>query len=317
MEFFIPRPLIRWCFQFLLAALANRYNIGIVAYAMMPTHLHIIVNIGQDPNRPHDLPEFKKQLHANLAKIVNAYWGRSGHVMCADSVGDCIRIVDDVTELQQLSYVECNGVAAGMGRRPEDLKGAISQRRWLTVPQKIARPPFYFQERTWADEETLQLCVPKLFEQMGYDRESFQKVSQERLNRDLRRVRKRIKKSGKQVRTLKEIEEQTLVEKTEKSSADHSRAHLVGSDNAVKAEEFHRLESFLSWHDDALRRAKAGEEDVVFPPGTYKAAKKYGCRVADMEYYCSSVRRRDEGRLEEKYDAKVTNDHKRVIVLME
>ena len=300
--------MLRWCFMFLLAAMARRYNIGIVAYAMMPTHLHIIVNPGEDPDRPFDLPEFKKQLHANWAKIVNAYWDESGHVMCRDSVGDCIRIVDDVSELQQLSYVELNGVAAGMGRRPEDMKGAFSQRRWLTHPKVVSRPPFWFQERTWADTETLQLCVPKLHQQRGIDRETFREISQKRLLKDLKKIRRRVKKSGKRVRTLRELERLKPVPKHDKSAADHSQAHLVGQDTTLKADEYHKLEAFWAWHDDSLRRAREGEEDVVFPPGTYKAAKKYGAKVASVEYYSAKVRRRDEGRLEEKYELRIANN---------
>jgi hypothetical protein len=156
-----------------------------------------------------------------------------------------------------------------------------------------------------------------LFAQRGVTAEEFERITQKRLLRDLRRVRKAVKKSGKTVRKLRDLERQKPTEKVESSAADHSCALMVGQDATEKAEEYHRLEAFWAWHADALRRARAGEEDVVFPPGTYKAAKKYGCKVAEMRYFGAPVRRRDRGQLPEKYSRRLENEASRVSVLLE
>jgi hypothetical protein len=303
--------------MYLLAAMSRRYNIGIVAYAMMPNHIHIIVNPGLDPSRPFDLPEFKKQLLANFSKIVNKIWDRNGHVMCRDSTGDCIRIVDDPAELQQISYVECNGVAKGYGRRPEDLDGAVSMRRWLTNPIAVSRPQIYFQEQKWADQEVLRLCVPKLHAGRGHNAATFQKLSQERLLKDLRRVRRVVKKAGKPVLRLRDLESRIPVHKNESSAADHSCAHIVGQDKARKAAEYHNLRAFWAWHADALRRLKEGEEDVLFPPGTYKAVQKYGARVASHEYFRAKLRRRDRPRANNPFELGRAKKSRRSVTQLE
>jgi hypothetical protein len=311
--FFVPRPLIRQAFMFILATAARRYNIGIVAYAMMPTHLHIIVNPGEDPTRDFDLPGFKQFLNSNLARFVNYYWGgRKGHVFCRDSVGDSIRIVDAPTEAQQIIYAELNPIVEGMGHRPEALDGVTSLRKWLTLPKVVKRPPVFFQERSWREEETLRLCVPKLYQKLGYSPAEFQKLTQDRLNREIKKVHKRLKKQGKRIKSLRELEKAKPSFTPGHSSADHSRAWMVGQDREEKAKEYHNLEAFWAWHEDSLERAKAGEEDVVFPPGTYRAAKKYGCRVASKEYFEAKVRRRDRSQLNDKYERKLRCDEARV-----
>ncbi len=313
-DFLLPHFMIRWAFMFILATAARRYNIGIVAYALMPTHIHIVVKPQEDPTKDFDLVEFRKFVRSNLAKFVNAHWdGRRGSIFCGDSVGDSIKILDCESELDQLLYTETNGVSAGLGKRPEDLKGAISLRKWVTEPQTIERPPFWFQERTWEAEETLQLSVPKHFEEMGVTREEFQEVSTNGLELRLRRIRKERKKQGLGYKSLQFLESLRPTLAYGHSSADHSRALMVGESKAAKCQEYHDARAWWSWHADALKRQKAGEENVVFPPGTYKAAKKYGAKVADAKYYKAPTRRRDRHRpVEERYERQLKNDEGRI-----
>ncbi len=291
--------------MFILATACRRYNIGVVGYAMMPTHIHIIVRLQLDKSRDYDLVEFRKFVRSNLALYVNWYWDLKGSRFCRDSIGDSIKILDAESEAAQLLYVELNGVSAGLGRRPEELDGAISQRRWLTDPKVIERPSGWFQTRTWNDEEELRLCVPELLES-EFTPAEFRKWSSNKLDQALRRLHRTRKQAGLGYRTLRELELETpCFEAIQHSSADHSRAHLVGEDPAQKAVEFHNLRAFVRWHGRSLERARRGEQGVVFPPGTYLAAKKYGAKVAEPSAYQAPVRRRDEGTLEAKYRSQV------------
>ncbi len=309
---FQPHPLIRAAFMFILATAARRYNIGIVAYAMMPTHIHIVVRPQLDPTKPYDLVEFRKFVRSNMALFVNSYWDLKGARFCRDSVGDSIKILDEASELDQLLYVELNGVSAGLGRRPEELDGAISQRKWLTKAREIERPEFWFQKRTWNETESLQLCVPKLLSHQ-YSPTEFEKWSMDLLEQRLRRVRKERRKAGLQSKTLFELERITPdFSQPEHSSADHSRAQMVGEDKLEKAREFHNIRAFVRWHADALQRQRDGEENVVFPPGTYKAAR-YGARVAEPNRFVAPIRRRDECELGRLYERQIQNDHQRLI----
>lgn len=281
---------------------------------MMPTHIHIVVRAGVDPTRDFDLVEFRKFTRSNLALFLNAYWDGSGGIFCRDSVGDSIKILDCESELDQLLYVECNGAEAGLGKRPEDLKGAISQRAWLTEPVSVKRPEIWFQKRTWGDEVELKLCVPSEFAKRGTTAKEFQKLSSDALDLRLRRIRKRRQKEGKESVSLDILEIQDLSRDEESSVADHSRALMVGTNKRAKALEYHNYKGWWAWHRAALSRLQRGEKNVVFPPGTYMAAKKYGARVASGGRYRAPIRRRDEaeGVLEKRYARQLKSDSRRI-----
>lgn len=309
---FWAHALVRQAFMFILATAARRYNIGIVAYAMMPNHIHIIVRPQPDPDRPFDLVEFRKFVRSNMALFVNAHWDLKGSRFCPDSVGDSIKILDEESEIDQLLYVETNGVNAGFGRRPEEFDGAFSQRRWLTSPITVDRPSFWFQKRTWNASEELKLCVPTLQSSAMSARE-FEKESTERLNQRLRVIHKARKKEGLGYRTLREVEaEMPDFEERRGSTADHSRAVMVGTNVAQKAREFHNLRAWRIWYARALQRLRDGETNVVFPPGTYKLAREAGVSVANSGQYTAKVRRRDQSSLELRYVSQVQADEIRL-----
>lgn len=314
-EHFLPHQVVREAFMFILATMARRYNIGIVAYAMMPNHIHILVRLQVDPTREYDLVEFKKQVRSNFALFLNAHWDdRKGAVFCRDSIGQSIKVLDADSELDQLTYIETNGVSAGLGRRPEELDGAISQRRWLTAPRIVKRPDFWFRPQKWRDEEELKLVVPTLFHEQGVGPEEFQELSTNALELRIRRVRKRRAKQGMHTTSLAELEQRRPLREAGRSVASHSRALMVGKSRVEKAREYHNLSSWWSWYESARSRARRGEEGVVFPPGTYRAAKKYGAKVASNRYFRAPVRRRDAsaGGLERKYETLIENDELRV-----
>ncbi len=317
--FFLPHAAIVQAFMFLLAAASRIYNIGIVAYALMPNHLHIFVRPQLDPDKPYDLVEFKRYVNSNFARFLNAYWDdrEGGSVFCQDSIGDSIKVLDAESEIKTLTYAELNGVSAGIGKTPACGNGAFSLRKWLTEPVEVSRPDIYFQPRTWEETETLQLCVPKCFEERGHDLESFRELSENRLRADMKRVHKRRKKQGLSSRPISEFAQQ-IPDFTvyKRSAADHGRAWMMGECRIAKAREYHDLRAFHAWHEDSFQRKKSGEEGVVFPPGTYKAVRRYGAAVASKARYRAPVRRRDECRgLEVVHERSIQHDERRLNIV--
>ena len=303
---FAPHPLIVSAFMFIIATASRRYNVGIVAYALMPNHIHLIIRPFFDPDKPSDPVLFRRFVRSNFGRFINFFWQQRGldtrgAVFCYDSTGDSIMIIDAESEIDQIRYVELNGVRAGLETRPEYLKGAISQRRWLTNPPTVERPKVWFQRRSWEESEVLRLCVPPKAEEKGHDARSFQEKSQEIINQSIRKEHARRKSAGLGFRRLSDIAKDVPAMEFGHSEADYSRAVLVGADKQLKALEFHNLRAWNSWYDDAKRRLKAGETNVVFPPGTYQLAALHGVQVADESYFRAPIRRRDAGNLGQLY----------------
>jgi hypothetical protein len=293
---FAYHPFVVAAFMFIVATASRRFNVGIVAYALMPNHIHIIIRPFLDPDRPSDPVEFRKFLRSNFARCINAYWrslgfDTCGSVMCRDSTGNTIQILDAETELANILYVEMNGMRAGLETRPEFLKGAMSMRRWLTTPVMVTRPLFWFQSRSWEEQEVLQLCLPPKVAATRETVDQFQARSQRALNRAIQREHGRRRTAGLKSRRLSALQQQMPTMRPGRSAADYSETLVTGNDPEVVAQELHNIRAFRVWHADARRRTCEGEEDVLFPPGTYQAVVRYGVRVADEDYWEATVKR--------------------------
>lgn len=281
---FAPTPLIRHAFTFIVAALAERYRVGIVAYAMMCTHIHIlIVDLG-DPDQPSDVPRFRSVLRSTFAQFIKWYWGReNGRIFCPDSIGKSISVLDFDSIEKAIAYIESNPMEAGMEKSPEQMKGAVSLRKWLLEPLVVSRPDVYFQKRTWVETAELKLVVPPEAEKMGHTPESFYKTTKSALDDRLASIAKTRRKEKKKARPLHVLERLRPEHGTRRVGADHTEVLLNCADPIRAAIEFQRIRSFRAQHARALQRRRDGEVDVLFPPGTYKAARVYGVKVREPD----------------------------------
>lgn len=277
---FVPTELITQAFCFILASLARRYRVGIVAYAMMCTHIHVIVvDLGSE-GEPSDVPRFRSVLRSTFAQFVKLYWQRdNGRIFCPDSVGSSIKILDFSSIEEAIAYVETNPMEAGMERTPAAMKGAVSLRKWLLSPITIERPDVYFQKRTWADSEQLQLVVPPIALEAGHTVQSFYEASNQAVEHAVRRIQRARKRKKLKSRPLHVLRRLTPDCGRGRSSADHSEALLSCNDPVRAAMEYARIRAFRAAHSRALHQLLEGNRDVEFPPGTYLAARVYGVNV--------------------------------------
>lgn len=276
----MPTPLIRHAFCFILASLAKRYRVGIVSYALMCSHIHLlVVDLGEE-GKPSDLPRFRSVLRSTFAQFIRWYWEREcGCIFCPDSVGKSIKIVDLNSIEEVIAYIETNPMAAGMEKSPKMMKCAVSQREWLLEPFEVERPSVYFQKRTWGERATLRLVVPPEAVKQGHTPESFYELTSNVLQKAVKKLQRERKRAGKRARPLHVIERLRPEDGGGKSSADHSEVLVCCQDPVRRALELDKIRAFRNEHKRAMRDLRDGVDDVVFPPGTYKAARHYGVRV--------------------------------------
>lgn len=278
--FFVPTELVCRAFQFILATGLRRYRVGLVAYAMMGSHIHILVVDLGDAHSPSDIPGFRKFVRSTFAQFIKWYWERdNGRIFCPDSTGCSVNVLDFASMEEAIAYIETNPMSAGLEKSPERMQGAVSLRKWLIAPKTVVRPSVYFQRRSWRDSEELALCVPPGARAIGHDEASFYQVTKAAVDRRVKQIARERKRAGLKFRPLYLIRRLRPEAGKTKSAADHSEALLATKDPYLAALEFNRVRIFRAQHRRALKRLREGEADVVFPAGTYAAAKRYGVKV--------------------------------------
>lgn len=278
---FVPTELMCQAFQFILATAARRYNVGIVAYALMCSHIHLLVVDLGEAGQTSDVPGFRRFVRSTFGQFVRWYWNREiGRIFCPDSVGKSINVLDFQSVEEAIVYIETNPTAAGMEKTPELMKGAVSLRKWLVQPKYVERPPVYFQRRTWEESERLELVVPPTARAKGFTSATFYERTKRAVDARVKSIDKMRRKEGRRAKPLHVIRRLRPEDGKGKSAGDHKEILVACKDPIRSSAEFSKIRAFRRAHALALHRLRNGDRDVVFPPGTYLAAKRYGVRVA-------------------------------------
>lgn len=136
-----PSPAVNQLVTYCLARAARRHEIDVIAFAVMSTHLHLIL---RDPKRR--LPFFCQELFSNLARALNVAQETGGPVFMQGSYGRPV-LKSPEALYKALAYVTANPVAAGCVREPRLWPGLI------TLPKELgrrtftaARPGYFFRD---------------------------------------------------------------------------------------------------------------------------------------------------------------------------
>lgn len=93
----------------------NKYKLSILAYCLMPNHVHFIVI----PSTPHSLYKTFNMCHMLYSQYFNRKEGRTGHLW-QGRFHSCI--LDEKHLYAAIRYVETNPVRAQLVRKAEDWK---------------------------------------------------------------------------------------------------------------------------------------------------------------------------------------------------
>ncbi len=137
--------LVTYC----LARAARRHQIEVIAFAVMSTHLHLIL---RDPKRR--LPFFCQELFSNLARALNVAQDTGGAVFAQGSYGRPV-IKTPEALYKELAYVLANPVAAGCVREPRLWPGLITLPEHLGRRTYTADRPDYFFRNPEEEEGAL------------------------------------------------------------------------------------------------------------------------------------------------------------------
>jgi putative transposase len=99
----------------LLLAYSRRFGIGVIAYCLMPNHVHLVVT----PTTPDGVPRALRAVHGQYAQRVHRMHGVNGHLWQGRYFSCAL---DTPHFLNAVRYVELNPVRAGIIERPESYR---------------------------------------------------------------------------------------------------------------------------------------------------------------------------------------------------
>lgn len=134
-----PSNDVRQTFRYCLAHAARKYDLRIHALIVLSNHVHIVCT-----DVHGRLPEFMAWLDGNVARALNARYGRGESFWAPGSYSD-VTLDGDEEIIDKMAYVITNAVAAGLVARPSQWPGV------RTLPHDVgaatieaARPAFFF-----------------------------------------------------------------------------------------------------------------------------------------------------------------------------
>lgn len=119
----------------LLRETSQRYGLRVVAYVLMPNHVHLLVRVSEVP-----LGRAMQFLQGNFARWYNRHHGYTGHLFQGRYGA---RLCEDERYLWALvRYIHANPVRAGLvaepGRYPWSSYREYTSRRWKVVSEPDA-----------------------------------------------------------------------------------------------------------------------------------------------------------------------------------
>ena len=265
---------VRQVIEYTLAYCLQDHEIELHAIVTEGNHLHRVDTDGDGLR-----PEFLRDFHSLVARQLNRYYGEGDAFFSNKQTN----IVDNATPndvLRRIVYTMGNPVADGIEREGKNHKGI--RKRWPQPEKVIKRPEGFFrpieQGGVAPDEVTLRFSRPPGWE--GLTDSEFDHL-----------LETRVLAYEKEKREVRDAEGKAFLcdspgPRPGPRSFPKSRHRLFGLAPLIGAAikehrlaAIARLREFRRAHKAARLRMLAGEKGVVFPHGTFQAAKRWAVLV--------------------------------------
>ncbi len=258
--------------EYIVAVVAGRTDVCIHAVCVLSNHWHVVAS---DPEAR--IPEFLRDVHALIAKCVNAALGRWENVWSAEQTS-LVRASGDEDVLERIVYTMANPVSAGLVANGDSWPGL--RLCWPAVRKPVARPKQFFRDGgAMPESATLELARPPGFEDLE-DEELAEHIEQA-IDKREQEVRDQAAKEGKSFLGRRAVRKQSRFDSPRTREPRRRMSPRVAAKNKWRRiEALQRLEEFISGYREALRLWRTGLTEVEFPPGTYALRVHAGVRCA-------------------------------------
>ena len=293
---FLPTVDVRESLLFIFAWLVSKYGLLIHEYEFMSNHFHFVATDVRG-----ELPNFMRDLDSYLAMQLNALRGTTGSNI--EKGYSNIAISDPGKLLDKSVYVLCNAVSAHLVKRTKDWKGPNSLAMDYGVPVAIERPkcgiwtekrapkpksPFAsrgrrkYRGRSKAPQR-VELTLhrpPEVLPELG-DAELRQEIRNRVDAREAELVAER-RRTGQKVLGMRGVLQQHFLDTPRRSRVlFETKPRVSGNDRRKRWE---KLDARLTFEAQYRRSRDAwfeGNQDVVFPHGTWLMRVRFGAKCAE------------------------------------
>ena len=266
------RNFIGYCYGISMLGL----GIQLHAAVMMSNHHHTDIT-----DTRGEYPLFKKRLHSHLGKGTNALHNRFGKVW---EDKKCDTVVVDEECLDDLVYTLTNPVASALVKWSE-LWPSFTTAGWkVGEVHKFKRPRWYFDEDgDLPDEVEVKIEMPKVFEGKLTPAE-YDEILARRVRAESLTLHDELKAAGR--RRFLGVKKVIAQRWGRAHESKVKRFTVIPTISGRRSDpRWHAaLEQNEQWEREyaaARERFLAGDEDVVFPYGTYWLPRYAGAKVAD------------------------------------
>jgi len=259
----LPSRAVNQIIHYCLAYAAHCTGTWVHAVQTMSNHWHLVVT---DPEG--NLPKFMEIVHKLIAKCLNAKFEWEENLWSCEKAS-AVRLEDEGSILSKIVYVLINPVAAGLVAFVRDWLGFHTADTRFGTSLKVKRPKVFFRANgDMPDELSLELVRPDAFSWM--DDAAFTARVRDEVARQETAIQDAFRAQGRTFLGTKRCL------KLSRSSRPRTKEPMfepsptvAANDTAIRKAAVARQRAFVKAYREAYELWKAGDRDVLFPPGTY------------------------------------------------
>jgi REP element-mobilizing transposase RayT len=250
---------------YVIAVMQNKWNIDVHAICVLSNHLHICLT---DPDG--NIVDFQRDCHSFIARALNAQHGDFESLWSSSQTSrvECERPED---LLDKIAYIMANPVESPLVCYGRSWPGI--RRAWPSRPRTFRKPKTFFRGQqdggVWPESAVLELSRPPGYDHL--DDDQLGALIRATISKREKRFREQHRANGRPFLGRAAVKRQSRYA-TPRSREPRFRISpkVACRDQGRRIE---RLRANKRWSDAyraALRRWRAGDRHVEFPPGTYK-----------------------------------------------
>lgn len=259
---------------YVLAVMAQRYQVLVHAFCVLSNHLHLVVTDVEGR-----LPDFMRDLNSLVARAVNASLGRFEGFWADDGSYSAVEPLTSSDVLGKIAYVLANPVAAGLVKGGADWPGLWSAPEQIGTTKLIVRKPKrFFDPKGYLPEAVeLELTVPPGFASA----EEFRAQLTAELRALEEEAQRKIAAEGRRFLGAARVLAQNPFARPSPGEPRFELKPRIAARNKWKRiEGLLRLRSWEQQYQAARTRWCAGVRDVLFPAGTWLMRVLHGAQCA-------------------------------------
>jgi REP element-mobilizing transposase RayT len=272
-RFFLrPSRLTNEVALYVLALAAQRYGVLVHAFCFLSNHLHLVTT-DQDGR----LPAFMQYLDSLVARAVNASLGRFEGFWASDDSYSAVEPLGAEDVVAKTAYVLANPVAAGLVRRGAEWPGLWTSPEQIGSAKLVARrPKVFFDPKGYLPEQIeLELTAPP-----GFGVEFRSQLTQALGEFEEKHAREVASAGRKFMGVARVLAQNPFARPPAGEPRFGLKPRIAARDKWKRIEGLARLKVFLSEYRRAWLARRSGEDDVVFPAGTYLLRILHGVQCA-------------------------------------